>query len=162
MGYVVRRHLHAWRDGWIQVGWLKEFGWSQPKGYCELAAGNLGTGFGQPPWRVTYSLSPRTYYYEGYRSGTTWYCTINNATVTTRTTTWMGFQYADLILAGGEAQSTHTQIGAIAPAKLLLSDFRTLLTGWSIVDLACCDATAFPYGKDEPAAGQLRNWTVNH
>lgn len=150
-------------DGWAQVGWVKRTGWSQPKGFCELAASEGGTGFGGPIYLIEFSLYGATYPYEVTEAGGTWWCFVNSITRASRSTTWMGFSYGDIVIAGGETIAPHSTIGVMAPSKFLLNDIRKLKNGtWSIADLNCCDATAFPYAKDEPAAGQLRNWTKAH
>lgn len=148
--------------GWAQVGWIKRTGWTQPKGYCELAASIGGSGYGSPPWLVEFPGTGTTDPYEVVEAGGTWWCFVDSVTRASRSTAWMGFAYGDKILAGGETIAPHSTIGVMAPSKFVLDDLRALVSGtWSLVDFSCCGADS-PYGLDEPAVGRLRNWTNPH
>lgn len=56
--------------------------------------------------------------------------------------------------------STHTQIGKIAPDKLLIFDmqYQNAAGQWPAFDVADFFIES-PYGGDEPVLGQFRNWT---
>jgi hypothetical protein len=156
-------HCLLGRDGWIEAGWHKRTGWSSPKGFCELAASQGGTGYGSPPVNVEFSLASQTHLYSTRTAGDSWWCDVAGQTRASRTTAWFGFSFADYVIAGGETMSPHSTIGAMAPASLLLSNIRRLTgSSWYVVNFPCCDAPDWPYGLDEPATGQLRNWTVPH
>lgn len=75
----------------------------------------------------------------------------------------MGFTQGTWLVAQGEVNATHGQIGAIAPAKTLFSDmqYRNAANLWPAFNVANLVIDA-PYGADEPAAGQMRNWTNAH
>jgi hypothetical protein len=150
-------------SGWAQVGWVKRVGWSQPKGYCELAASPGGTGFGPPPALVEFTLAGVTQPYEVAEAGGTWWCFVNSVTRLSRSTSWMGFATADRVRSGGETMSFHSTIGVMSPSKFLLNDLRSLTNGtWQLINFDNPGPIEFPYGLDEPALGQLRNWTVPH
>jgi hypothetical protein len=154
-------------DGWVQVGWVKRTNYSQPRTFCELAASQGGTGFGPPPYLIELGGSAGTYTYTGFRSYTPpydlWNCMIEGSVKAQKLTSWMGFAYGDILIAGGETISQHSQMGKMYPSKLLLSDLAYINFGtYSTLNLSCCGTTASPWGKDEPAAGKLRNWTNAH
>lgn len=151
------------RDGWVQAGWIKRTGYSTPKGFCEIAASSGGSGFGPPPPIVEITLSSSTHLYNNFQTNSSWYCLIDSPQMI-RTTSWTGFAYGDILIAGGETISPHSQIGKMAPGKLLLSNLQSWSGSgnYSTLDLVCCVAPVAPYGMDEPQAGQLRNWTNAH
>ncbi len=151
------------QDGWLQVGWKKDVGWTRPKGFCEFAASSGGTGFGGGTTIISFSLAPGTYPYEVTEAAGNWYCFVNSVNRGSRSTTWTGFAVADTVRAGGETMSFHSTIGVMAPAKFLLNDVRGLIGGsWSFIDFDPPGTIEYPYGLDEPASGQVRNWTVSH
>lgn len=151
------------QDGWLQVGWHKHVGWTQPKGYCEFAASSGGTGFGGGTTVINFTLAAGTYPYEATEAGGNWYCFVNSVNRGSKSTTWMGFAVADTVRAGGETMSFHSTIGVMAPSKFLLNDVRGLISGsWSYIDFDPPGPIEYPYGLDEPASGQVRNWTVSH
>lgn len=152
------------RDGWVQVGLIKRTGWAEPKWYCEFAASEGGGGFGPPPWIVEFvDLQESTILYQAYHTASDWKCAIRGVNMASKTTSWMGFSFGDVVLVGGEAISPHTQVGTMSPGKFLFSEIKyAVSTTWTSVNLVCCDVPPVPYGKDEPALAQFRNWTVPH
>jgi len=72
----------------------------------------------------------------------------------------MGWQSGKYLVVQGEANAVHAQIGTLLPSKL---DFTSMQykksTTWYTFNIANMSNPGFPYGRDEPAAGQFRNWT---
>jgi len=146
-------------NGWVQVGWVDRQGYSAPKWYCEftgespgrwdLLEGTLGSG--------TYVYKMQYDSADGY-----WDCIVNGSGKASRTGSWMGFTSGSWLVVQGETNATHGQIGKVAPSKLLFSDLQKRRgTTWSALNISVNNPPA-PYGVDEPAAGQLRNWTNGH
>jgi hypothetical protein len=79
------------RDGWFQVGWVKRTGWANPKGYCELAASQGGTGFGGGTTIIEFALAAGTYQYNVREASSSWWCTVDGLTRASRTTAWAAF-----------------------------------------------------------------------
>lgn len=154
-------------DGWIQTGWIKRQGYSQPRQFCELAASQGGTGFGGPIYLLEFGSPGTTQTYSGFRTYTppydTWECMIEGINKAQKLTSWMGFAYADRLIVGGETFAPHSQIGKNYPSKLLFSDLAYINFGtYSVLNMATISNLDAPYGQDEPAAGQLRIWTNPH
>ncbi len=152
------------RDAFIQTGWIKYQYWSAPKGYCEFSPPN--------PYayeQLHYTLpSASTYTYKIERVYDTesrqnfWDCKLGSTTKYSRSTERLGMSSGSWVNAQGEVNSVHGQIGKMAPAELRFSSYSHLTGGaWQTTDLVP-SPVYFPYGRSEPFAGGLDNWTNDH
>ena len=148
--------------GWLQVGWFKAPG-GTVRGYCEVQNPTVPSKYDMD----TFAVSSATHGYK-FQYDTTdaiWDCFLDDSGKAAYTLSFVGFSSSsDLVQAQGEAHAVHGQIGRMYPAKLLLYDmqYRKASDGaWPAVNVTL-DPVVFPYGRDEPAVGQLRVWTNAH
>ena len=144
-------------SGWVQVGWLKSQGNAAPQFYCEFKpVGGAAVRFQAP---LTQAQHAYKFDYDAFDG--LWDCFLDGAGKFSRGN--MGFTQGTWLVGGGEVNATHAQIGAAAPAKLALTDmqYRNAANQWPAFDVANFVLNV-PYGVDEPAVGQLRNWTNAH
>lgn len=149
-------------NGWVQTGWIKRQGFSGgPKQTCEFA-GEPGTDF----WVVVDiplpTASEYTYKFVHDAGDREWDCMRGSTVVAVRSSDAMGWQSGSYVNAQGEVNATHAQIGKMAPSKLQFSALQYQKSGsWSNMNVSL-QPVAAPYGVDEPAVGQMRNWTNAH
>jgi hypothetical protein len=150
--------------GWVQVGWIWRYGWSQPQQFCEFAPSNGNTRQWLGAWM---GVSTKTYRLDV--QGSSWYCGLDQAQAWHKTTTYMGFSSGTHLVAQGETDSLWSQIGDVAigipPSTTLLDQMKYLYgSSWLTFDVAGVDiagpsGSGSHYGVSEPAPGSLRNWT---
>jgi hypothetical protein len=64
------------------------------------------------------------------------------------------------LVVQGEANAVHAQIGKLLPSKLAFTSMQYKKSAaWSTFNVSAMSNPGFPYGRDEPVAGQFRNWT---
>lgn len=143
----------------MQVGWIKRWGYTEPWMYCEFAPAGPGRFIEE------FAISPVSHNYladvEGAGSDAAWLCVLDGVSKYGVTTSWMGFSNGNWMVAQGETDSLFSQIGKIAPSKLLFFNLKYLFAGtWLQLDL---NSFASPvdshYGRAEPNPGQLQVWT---
>lgn len=150
--------------GFVQVGMMKRQGWSLPRHYCEFVGNDNGFGHLHD---ATTSLSATTHHYRFstfFSEGTTqWECQVDGAPkFHTHTVGELGWSSGTMLQVAGEAYTTHGQIGANAPSKLGYTVLQSRSgSTWSTTNYGLVSPPA-PYGNDEPASGEFRNWTNAH
>lgn len=148
-------------NGHVQVGWVKRQGMTAPKMLCEFS-GEDGTDYFDPVEFSLPSWSTFKYTFQHDAGNREWECLLNSTVYAVRPSAWLGFQSGSSLNAQGEVNSTHAQIGKMAPDKLDLTALKFKRSGsWTTMNLTLLGTVA-PYGRDEPQAGQLRNWTNAH
>jgi len=148
-------------NGWVQVGWHKRQGMTSPKMFCEYT-GETGTGYWDPLEFTLPSASTFKYTFRHDAGNREWECVLNSTVYAVRPSSRLGFQSGSFLNAQGEVNSTHGQIGKMDPDKLDLTALTFRRSGsWTTMNLNLLGTVA-PYGRDEPQAGQLRNWTNAH
>lgn len=141
--------------GWLQVGWTKRLGTdTAPVMYCEYKRTD------SPARDFYFSLSAATHEYRWERASTQWNCMLDGAS--RFGTTSPNFTSGGFANAQGETNSTHAQLGRMAPAKLSYNSTQYRLNGvWNNMVLTL-DAVSSPYGRDSLGAGSFRDWTNAH
>lgn len=126
--------------------------------YCEFAPDG--------PGRVIkyFTVSAATHEYKGWRhvigSDDVWSCAVDGTRKWGYTTGYMNFVSGNFLTAQGETDSLYSVIGKVWPATLLFTDLYYLASScWCTINLTNVGADHAEYGADEPAAGQMRNWT---
>lgn len=143
--------------GWVQTGWVRFSSWSEPKMYCEFVeSGGAGVKYFFPLTHVTHTFQMA---YDSF--DLVWDCFLDGAGKASRG--GLGFAAGDYLNVQGEVNSTHSQIGLVAPSKLLFNSMRYRNTSGSWVVFNPNSAyVESPYGYDRPASDQFRNWTNAH
>lgn len=151
-------------QGWVQTGWIKRQGWSAPRYYCEFTGNNNGF------WHLhdgTTAISATTHKWRFHtitsEGQTDWHCEFDGSPIIhTHSVGQLGFNSGVHLQSGGEAYAEHGQIGTNAPSKLGFTVLKHRSgTLWVTTNYGF-GAPPAPYGLDEPAVGQLRNWTNAH
>jgi hypothetical protein len=91
-----------------------------------------------------------------------WYCYLDSVPKWNKTVNYMDFESGSSLVAQGETDSRWSQIGRVYPNKLLYSNmqYRNEAGSWPIFDANSFNTiNQTYYGRDEPAAGRLRNWS---
>ena len=151
--------------GWVQVGIIKRFGWSESKMYCEFRP----TTDPNPP-RVLreYDISNQQHAYElsvSHSEGQSyWDCLLDDVPKMSFATSYLGFSSGSWIPIQGETDSLYSQIGKDAPNKFVFSNIKRLKTQWALVDVCCLNNVSGyggRYDRDVPSGttGKFRNWT---
>lgn len=140
-------------DGWLQVGWVYEKGYSRPLGYCERQPTANGTGsYALTEFRVSESEQLYTYDREGADGG--WfYCRIGGEALLITSSEYMGFTYGGHIVVQAEAHARHLQLGRIAPDWFRFSDSEKIPTGasnWSQLNIEGVHSDAEVWDWSQP------------
>lgn len=145
-------------SGWVQIGWRKHESWSDPQFYFEYQA------VGGSPIQLYAPLSHASHAYKLQYDAfdSVWDAYLDGVGKFSKGS--LGFTSGTYLTAQGEVNSTHTQIGRNAPNKLLFSDmqYQNAAGQWPAFNVDAPLIVESPYGADEPAIGQLRNWTNGH
>lgn len=143
--------------GWVQVGYRKDQGQAAPRFYCEYHNTNgtktiLYAPLVQGNWdyRATYDS------FDGV-----WDCILEGSGKFARG--GLGFVSGTWLVAQGEVNATHGQIGLMAPGKTWYQGMQYLnaANAWKVFDVNGL-VVEVPYGGDEPNLGLFRNWTNAH
>lgn len=144
--------------GHVQVGWVKAQTWADPLMFCEFHKN------GGPTTQYFFTLSHAThtfaFTYDSFDS--IWDCLLDGSGKASLGS--MGWSSGTFANVQGEVNSVHATIGVPAPGKLLFSalTIRNASTSvWSPWDPNSLYVES-PYGGDEPATDQFRNWTNAH
>jgi hypothetical protein len=144
-------------DYWVQVGWWKQQGLTDPRFYCE---------FHSPGRNVLQfrSLSSGAHNYKMQYDplDSIWDCLLDDDGWFSNDQT--GFSRGTFLIAQGETNATHGQIGRMAPANILFYNMkyrRRDNSTWYTMDVQSHDIDV-PYGGAEVGAGTWQNWTNAH
>jgi hypothetical protein len=145
--------------GWMQAGWIKRSSYSAPKMYCEFAPDGPGR------FIVEYNIPHATHQFKVEAVGEpfplTWTCALNGADMHVASVSFMNFNKGTWLVEQGETDSSWSQIGKLAPSKLLHSNLKYLFANsWLTLNLNNFPSPVDPhYGRAEPNPGQLQDWT---
>jgi hypothetical protein len=147
-------------DNFVQVGWIaRQNHGTAPQMYCEYYSRLGGTDF-----KFFFPTYGATHNYSMTYDSPLWTCRLDG--VFEVASNGAAFSAGAYHVVQGETNSTHTQIGLNSPLKLFYSSMqhRRAATGlWSTFDPDPANNIAdSPYGVDEPATAQFRNWTNAH
>ena len=92
-----------------------------------------------------------------------WICALDGSDIWGYTTDYMDFSSGTWLVAQGETNSLFSQIGKMSPSKLSFSELKYLVRGscWCVFNVGLGGTIDTQhYGRDEPASGEFRNWTL--
>jgi hypothetical protein len=149
-------------DGWVQVGYYKGQGWTEPKMYCEFTPENDPN-----PQRILrpFEISNQAHDYkvivthsEGQDE---WACSVDGVVKMAYATSYLGFSSGTYLVAQGETNNFYSQIGRNAPDTLHYSNMDYYSSGWQTfnVTLFTLAGLGGHYGHSEPNPGEFDDWT---
>ncbi|MEO8291634.1 MAG: hypothetical protein ABI635_00730 [Actinomycetota bacterium] len=136
------------------MGWRYYNGYASPKGYCERAPQNDGTGsYALTEYNVDSTEQLYSYF---FNNSDQFECRIGGETLRVSHKDWLGFSRGEWVPVQAEAHAPHVQLGRVAPDWLTFSDAMKITPGgggsWSNlqVDGVHTDAAVWNYQQPDP------------